>query len=424
MDVMRKLHPHPTRWFAFCLTATLMVACQQQSQPPPQVAGPPDPPMRSGEPIGLQVQRVDDTLRGERFRVLLDFETPADTAFINGDPGVRIDTHAAHSGRGALAIGPTAKKFTVKLSSLVAGQPFPGAWALVGGYFYAQEPARVTVSYTPAIPTAAGDSRSLRRTVKLIPGKWTPVMADVSSLADPNADPGQEPGTLAFEIDGAARTVWCDDVMVVDNTHFLVDAPASGDGWTVRRRGFVTTLDRPSQFKVNLPTPDSGSDGWVVCEASTLRVVCISREGGHWWAICSDGRQYQDGRFGSLTPDDPSTPDAGRQHSSPADLSVPEEMGRVDRNNPADRNNDGYAELTGSYELIASNQPRFEFTLSPRTRALVRPIVDIARLPAGTVLVSMEGELVETVARLPDGRVLIQLPGAIERPVTVNVRVQ
>ena len=63
-----------------------------------------------------------------------------------------------------------------------------------------------------------------------------------------------------------------------------------------------------------------------------------------------------------------------------------------------------------------------EFTLSPRSGLLVRPIVEISGLPAGPVSVTMDGRWVERMVRLENGNVLIELPGESAFPVTVMVK--
>ena len=111
-----------------------------------------------------------------------------------------------------------------------------------------------------------------------------------------------------------------------------------------------------------------------------------------------------------------------QQQKSPATLSVPEELGRLERNAPGDRDNDGYAELRGAYQLKAIG-PRFEVKITQQTPRLLRPVLEIAGLPAGRVLAHVEGQQIERVSRLKNGNVLIMLPNTLDRAVTVNVRV-
>jgi len=68
--------------------------------------------------------------------------------------------------------------------------------------------------------------------------------------------------------------------------------------------------------------------------------------------------------------------------------------------------------------------PRLEFTISPRTPVLSRPVIEIANLPPGDVRVTMEGRLIDGARRLGNGNLLIELPARIERSTLVNVRVQ
>jgi hypothetical protein len=396
------------------LLAGWLMGCQS-SAPSPVV----DPPLPPREPIGLQIQRACPHLQGQPFRVLLDFESPADLAFITGEPAAHLENRTAHTGSACLALPSSSGGFQVKLASLLASETFPGRWTLVGGYFYCTQPALVSVEYP------AGPRGVLRRTVRLIPQTWTPVLLDLWPLCDPNLPLPRPTPNLVFRISqNHAAPVLCDDILVIDNTRCLAQSGGAGDGWSVRLHGMTTTVDRQGFFRIDVSTPDAGDDGWQLIEANSLRVVFTSRRPDHWWTIYSDGRQYLDGKFVSLIPKDALNPLLAQEHQTPADLSVPPELGRVQRNHPGDKNNDGYAEMIGSYELQATDPMLFEVTITPRTPSLVHPVLEVSRLAPGNVVVSMDEQSVDKVVRLPDGTVLVQLPGMIQRPVTVHFRVQ
>jgi hypothetical protein len=378
------------------------------------------PPVRSGEPVGVQLMRIEPAYVGTTFRVLCDFESPTDLAFIADCPSVRLDPQVAHTGLCSLQVPAGANGFTVKLAALLPPGNFPAAWTLVGAYFIAREPASVQVSYV------AGGKTLFQRAVELVPRQWTPVFLDISSLSDPNGNPPPEVGVLRFDVKRSAD-VWCDDVVALDNARSLVPEPdpQAGTAWSVRQRGFWTMIERPGSFKVRLPTPEAEGDaGWRVQEANELRVRMVSANGKRLRTIYSDGREYLDGKVSSLVELPPEQMRALReQQASPALLAVPEELGRIERNAPGDRDNDGYAEATGTYHFKASG-PRFEVVITPRTARLIKPALEISGMPEGRVLVNLEGQVVDRVVRLADGHVLLELPGAIDRAVTVNVRVQ
>jgi hypothetical protein len=281
--------------------------------------------------------------------------------------------------------------------------------------------AAVTIVYR----TASSPAPLVERTVPLSRrGEWQGVFLDLTNLKT-QAD---EAGLLSFRIEGSAA-VFCDDVTVINNAKTL-EAPAADAaptappdaGWTIRQEGLAITVDRPQRFRFTLKTPDAVSDGWTCEEAGPARARFASVS-GKAWTIYPDGRQYQDGQFNAQG----SAPDAARlfarQHDSPAQIDVAEEFGRVDRDTPGDRNNDGYNELRGAYQLIARGN-RFEATIRPGTPTLLKPILEIARLPAGEVLATVEGRLIEDAARLDNDTLLLELPIAIDRPTTVNVRVR
>ena len=133
---------------------------------------------------------------------------------------------------------------------------------------------------------------------------------------------------------------------------------------------------------------------------------------------------YSGGEFRAAGACMPDAAEQARQHETPAEVDVAAATGRVNRATPGDANNDGYNEARGAYQVIAAG-PRVELTITPRTSVLARPVLEIAGLPPGDVLVNMEGQLVGGATRLPGtGDLLIELPARLERPTQVNVRVQ
>jgi hypothetical protein len=367
--------------------------------------------------------RAEPRLADTPFRVLLDFERPTDLAFLLPQAGaVQVATEQAHTGVAALKLerGGT---FEVKLGSLIAGSAFPGNWTLVGAYFCtaagaAQSPVTVAIAYR--IPTSA--QPLLQRTVEISGAKtWTAVFVDLTQLP---VNSSAEAGLLSFQVE-AAQSVYCDDVVLINNSKAL-EAPAGGataqSGWTIRQGGFAIDVQQPRRFRVMLKTPEAAPDGWITEEADSLRARFVSAT-GKTWTIYADGRQYQDGQFSPLAPLGDAAVVYAQQNGSPAELAVPDEFGRIDRDTPGDQNNDGYNERRGSYELVAKG-PRFEVTLKPTTRLLARPVLEISGLPAGNAVATVEGQLIERTTRLPNGNLLIEIPLVLERPTTINVAVK
>jgi hypothetical protein len=138
--------------------------------------------------------------------------------------------------------------------------------------------------------------------------------------------------------------------------------------------------------------------------------------------LYTDGRAYRDGEFKPVRSQN-EDPMYAAQHKMPAEIKIAPEFGRVDRRSKGDADNDGYNETTGAYQLISSGN-RMEFVITPHSPSLVRPILEIANLPPGKVMATVEGRLVEKTARTSDGHALIELPTRIERATTVNIRVQ
>lgn len=398
---------------AALLVAVSLIGCVESAGP---VSHPTPPPLLS-EPIGVQLTRAEPRLAGMPFRVLLDFEQGSDLAFLS-PAGGQCSMEMAHTGRGSFAIG-TGKGMSVKLSSLLGSGAFPGKWTMVGGYFKAAEKKGAEAKVTVAYRASASRAAILQRTVEVASGAWTPVFVDLTTLRGP----ASSAGVLTFEC-AAGQGVFCDDVLLMNNNRTLVSSEggAPGTGWSIRENGFSTGIDMPGHFRMALKTPEAAVDGWAVEEASELRAR-FSSSGGKTWTIYVDGRQYQSGAFVPQTVLKEAATIFTQQHNSPADLSVREEFGRVDRDTPGDRNNDGYNEQRGSYELMAKGA-RFEVTIKPNTNLLAYPVLEISGLPAGNVLATVEGQLIEKTTRLASGVVLVNVPVTLERATMVNVVVK
>jgi hypothetical protein len=401
--------------FAFA-TLTLLAGCVENGRP--GGANHPTPPPLLTEPIGRQIVRAEPRLADTPFRVLLDFERPTDLAFVRPAPKT-LSTGRTHTGEAALRLKPGVET-QVKLAALVPG-PFPARWALAGAYFTGTHGSKITIAYRMPEETEP----LLQRTVELArTSEWTGVFLDLTQLPDPATQ--AEAGLLTFTLD-AADPAWCDDVVLVDNAKSLVtppDAAANPDeGWTIRQSGFGIVVEKFNRFRVTLKTPDANPDGWTIEEASDVRARLLSAK-GHTWTIYPDGRQYRDGEFSPMVK---SLGDIGalyaEQHASPAEIAIPEEFGRLDRDTPGDQANDGYNEHRGSYQIAAKSN-RLELTITPRTKRLAHPVLEISGLPEGSLLVTVEGQLVEKSSRLPNGNILIELPQTLDRPTAMSITVK
>ena len=418
----------PTAQALFVAAVAALSGCTENA---PNVQRPTPPPLTT-EPIGVQMARVQPRLKGLPFRVLLDFERPTDLAFLSpGAPSPTISSDQSHTGQSSLKIAPG--RFEVKLASLLpSGGSFPGNWTLAGAYFHADGPAPSTEQSPPATVTVAYRLPSslqplLQRTVPLLPGNaWTGVFLDLTQLPTVPHNNSAEVGLLTFQVD-AAQPVCCDDVLLMNNSRTIEEPPAGApaeSGWTIRENGLAIVVDRPSHFRAKIDTPEANPrGGWTVEESSDLRVRFVS-SAGETWTLYNDGRQYIGGKCDPLK----SVGDAAaamyvRAHDAPAEMIVADEFGRIDRDTPGDRNNDGYNETRGAYQLIARGG-RFQVTLKPAAAALARPVLEIAGLPAGNPMITVEGQWVEKSTRLSNGNLLIDLPLLVERPITINVHIR
>ena len=377
---------------------------------------------------------------GRRVSNLLDFETGNDLTFVAAQPQGQalIDSAIARGGAKCLVLSGGATALAVKTPVLLQGRPFPADWTLLGAYVLTDRPANLTISLVDAQRQS-----TLSRTTAITPGVWVPAMLDLTSLG---GSTHADPGTLYFQFSAASpgTTIRLDDVMLVDNQEVLVDTSTTPpttsttttttttpsttsegpSGWRVGRKGLNYIIDAPGRFGFALPTSQAQAAGWTAAEACEIRARFTSTAPPGSLTVYSDGRMYFGGEFRSASAGLKDAAQQMAQHSSPAELSVPESMGRLNRSTPGDADNDGYNESRGAYEVVARGD-RIEMTLSPRSGTLSRPVLEIAGLPPGQPRVTVEGRLVPGAVRLSSsGDVLVEVPGQIVRPVLVNVHVQ
>jgi hypothetical protein len=407
----------------FLLAAAAGCATSRPPASPPSassqpVAGAPATAV-STEPLARQLARASETLHGKRYSGLLDFEGDSDALFVSavsaaaadGSPA-RVDGGDHHTGKSSLRLAPGTSRLTIKLSSLLAGRDFPGDWTLLGLFVRADEATGLALS-------CADDGKVIAARKMSIPaGQWTAAMLDISALNQPPK------GELTFEVRFDPPTfsdARVDDVMLIDNRETFVDA--SPQGWTVKRAGLRITCERKLRFNFGVVTADGSPQGWEVEEASDLRARFRSTGETKSLTVYTDGRSMWDGAYKPLSVEVRDDKSFAAAHASPAEVAIPEALGRLSRNTPGDADNDGYNEQLGAYQIQATGG-RIELTLTPRSTAVPRPVLQIAGMPQGKALIAIEGRLVEKSTRLPGGDLLIELPARITRPTLVTVRIQ
>src|SRR4051794_10018369 len=384
----------------------------------------------SQEPIGAQLVRVVPPLKNQRFSTLLDFESDPDRVFVNAKPIAQLTYDRAHTGQRSLRVEPGTEHISIKLASVLGGRPFPGEWTLLGAFLYCQQPIDVLVSVENAgfvVPP---------RKVTLSSNTWTNALVDISAAPHPGSSAAAAPNAvLVIGLPPRSPAVWCDDVMLIDNRQPLVLAGEGGASvqsvetpagpttapvasfhspWSLERRGLSYVASADGKFNISLLTSEASAGGWKLEEANELRAR-FNSEGTDARALTvySDGRSYWDGQYRPISAVARNSIFA-EEHASPAEVVVPEELGHLNRNTPGDANNDGYNEQRGAYQIMATGA-RLEVTLTPRSRALVRPVLEVRGLSAGKVLVTTEGRLIDRTVRLEDGTLLIEIPTVLER---------
>jgi hypothetical protein len=259
---------------------------------------------------------------------------------------------------------------------------------------------------------------TLNYAVEIPANQWTPLLLDISAIEGATA---AKVGVLRLLFpDGLRQPLWCDDVVILNNAADVIE-PKKNATWSVGERGFKYII-HTTNTTVTLKTPEAAEHGWTLEEANDIRARFRSKGKEKTRVIYSDGRQFIDGELKPLGIKPSVVIDIRTYHEYPARIDIAEEFGRVNRNSAGDVNNDGYDETNGTYQIIASG-PRVEFKLVTRSGLLVRPVVEIAGLPAGPLSATMDGRWVEKMVRLESGNVLVELPGESAFPVTVSVKV-
>ncbi len=382
-------------------------------------------------------------------QVLLGFEGPDDLLFVRtgGRQPARADNRNAFGGSSSLAVDDTARTVSINLDSLVRGRSFPGRWTLAEMRVWTDTPttARLVFSVDGAVISD--------RSVPLTPGSWTALATELFSPTAGAQPPQGAPG-LQLVIDPPARGLRVDDVALVEDGELWTaghsddvshgvsqresrGAPqgvspdvhtafgsagsgAAGVGGDLIAfvRGQRVFAGVPGRFLLVLPGPDLPG-GWTRREAGPMRVIL--ERSGSVMVIYRDGRVYENGGVRSAVARDGNALATG--HAQPATVDIQEDQGRVERLTPGDANHDGYNELTGSYRLTVT-AGRATVVLRPAGSAMARPVLEIAGLPEGEAVVTVEGQLVTDTARLPSGALLATLPVRVDRATVVSVAVR
>ena len=361
------------------------------------------------EPVSLQLPRVEPSLKGVRYSLLLDFENQRDLVFLN-TPDSGSDEQHRHTGFRSLQLAGGVKT-TIKLSSLMMGRPFPGEYTLLGAYFRSDRIANITMR------CKLSGFAPLERNLIVSGNEWKPLLLDLTELT-PTKDRDEQPAILEIRTDAI---VYLDDVLIIDNTHEFV--PMSDGGWSIVQRGFKIKVDRPTMFTLTLNSAQGKADGWEVEEASVARARFSMPGTGKSLTVYNDGRSFWDGAFKPLSAATRDDPGYATQHHAPTRIEVPEEVGKVIRNSAGDANADGYNEARGCY-MIRANGPRLQIEIRPAASPAVRPVFEISGLPSGKVLVNVEGQMVDAATRLADNTVLLVLPLRLARATQISLRVE
>ena len=386
------------RYFACVIGLLILASCA--AEPPVVALG---PVLNASQQLMIAAPWLHDA----RYSMLLDFESPDDALFVQTAGNGAVVGDRGFTGHGSFRVDGNASRLSIKLDSLLAGRPFPADWSMIGGFCFAPRETRFTIRLG-----------TISRDVDLPAGTWTPVFLDLPPPANATTLPASVP--LEFDLPDSHGALWLDDVILVDNQKSLLDTSATG--WTIERRGTQIACTSDAHFDFSLNNGDLTHAGWTCDEADALRAR-FHTDAGSTLTVYHDGRAYDNGSYKAMTPG-VGVDAYAAANLHPATIDILESMGRVDRNSSGDANNDGYNEATGSYRIIAQS-PRLELRFVPAAHVPdPRPVIEISGLPFGKVLATLEGRLIESSQRTRDGEVLIELPATIDRPATVDVRVE
>lgn len=339
---------------------------------------------------------------------LIDFDSPLDTSFVVARD-VRLSEDPVKPGNRVLV----SSSAQIKLSSLIRGREFPGAWDLLGVRVRADRSAPIRLSIVPggASPMFASES--------VCDADWSFYWVELQKL--PTSMPSDEEMQLRIDaLDG--KPLQIDEVILAQSRTVVSQStvPQTGETWRVGRSALQWQVTAAGQELLTLPAAPFVEQGYRVLESNPVRTVFISPT--DTISIDRTGRLIEN-NAPRLDPKVLKFAKTTAENLSPAEIEIPPEQGRVERNLPGDRDNDGYDESRGCYTVRAS-APRLNIRLSPQKMPVSWPIVEIIGLPAGTVSVWLEGQLVPWVTRLSDGKTIIELPLRLERPVEAQVRVK
>jgi hypothetical protein len=363
-------------------------------------------PIPAAQPVALQLQKQDDNLQKQRYRTLLDFENEADFVFVSSASATAA--WRAHTGQGAASVDGAV---TVKLQSLLMGAPLPGNWTTVAAYV---QPGEDDVF---AVDLLDNEKVVAQARIAAQAGEWNSIWLDLTHPAVASAVGSASRLNLRITSE-RGKAFLLDDVLLIDNARTLVDNTSQG-GWKVSRRGSAIVFDSPGRFNVVVQSRQGVDADWTLQECNATRAVLRSSGPVRVWTLYADGRSIQDGvmRVAGALP-----PALVESHQSPAELSVEESTGRLDRYTPGDTTNSGYNPLLGAYQLIAAG-PRLQFTIVAEKLPVILPIFEIKGLSKGKVTAVIDGRLIDALERLEDGRVLLRLPLKVEERATMSVSV-
>ena len=356
---------------------------------------------------------------------LLSFDSPADVVFATMTAG-NCSLANEPSGATHLVLMGDSPAVSVRLSSLLRGRPFPADWSAVGLRFRPDAPVIATLSFLQGEVVLATSEVDTRLAAKSTDA-WHLIAVDIPESA--KADDSQ----LRFALKRAGATeagfdapleAAIDDVSLIANGRAIrtpvMSAIRRGTYWTITGPNVLTRV--PSELS---PTSPMRLVEW----ARTRMIFQTVGSPGSFVAIDHLGRMIRTTPAGSTY----SLVTTGRERMSersswrlgvrsPGQVQVPEEQGRVERQAPGDRNQDGYDESRNSYRVRAAST-RLDITLVPAGVPLENAVIEIEGLETRTdITATLSGQVIQSIERTSAGSVLIELPGPVERPVILQVR--
>ena len=350
-----------------------------------------------------------------RTSVVLSFDSPADAVFVLAN-SCSVARQTDEKAGSFLDVAGEELKIGFRIGAAVRGRAFPANWTAVA--LRVRSPQASTATAT--LLDASGKLISRSESILTTPQGWTNVVVNIPDDFPQNAVEG-----LVLEVriqsqiapsSSSVIKASIDDVVLLDNGRSVRTT-----GLSALRRGTVwrITSEDLAEF---VGSELSSANPLRLIEWSKARVVFQSlRDPAKFISIDYLGRRFDGGEYRFVGKGQAKST-WQLAHLSPGVVEIDPDQGRVERQAPGDRNQDGYDESRGSYRVHAL-AARLDVRIAPRSVGLDNAVIEITGLEhAQEIQASVSGQIVRRVDRSTSGAVLVELETRVETPIVLQVR--